>query len=546
MDADVLVDDEFHARQPDAVIGQHGAFEREVRIAEIEHHLGARLGHFREGDVRHLERHGAFVHMSDVALCAGNRDDRSGLESLEAIFGADDCGNSHLPRDDGRVTGPAAAIRDDAGGFLHDRLPVRSGRVRDKDFAGLKRRKPAFVRHDPYFAGRDPFSDCAAGDDRFRFSAKRKGLHGIDRALRRDSLGSRLHNIELPIDAVLGPFDVHGGRMTVQTRIVILDGECILREQERFRVRDAEPFTVCFRHRPFLGGRMRAAVGKSELELFLSQRMAQNRASSARESRLVNVELVGVHASLDDVLADPIAARDENDIAKARFRIEREDHTACRKVRSDHLHHSDGQSDFEVIEFVVVAIDDRAVREQGGEAAPAGFEHRVRAAYIDETLMLTGETGVGQIFRDGRAANGDRYVRTVFVLKIAVGLADLVAQFMRSGSAMDDASGCRRVLRQSVNVIGRNGFQKFAQLAPCVRVVQCLAIGLGCDGESVRDAQALWCQLRVELAKRCGLAADKGNVLHSQIAEPAYVGLAWHRFLGHFPHRYWRAFAGEL
>ena len=45
MDADVLVDDELHARQPDPVIGQHRGVEGELGIAEIDHDLGARPRH---------------------------------------------------------------------------------------------------------------------------------------------------------------------------------------------------------------------------------------------------------------------------------------------------------------------------------------------------------------------------------------------------------------------------------------------------------------------------------------------------------------------
>jgi hypothetical protein len=44
--------------------------------------------------------------------------------------------------------------------------------------------------------------------------------------------------------------------------------------------------------------------------------------------RFVDVELVRVDLSLDDVLAQPICPGDEDHIAKARFGIEREDHTA--------------------------------------------------------------------------------------------------------------------------------------------------------------------------------------------------------------------------
>ena len=48
----------------------------------------------------------------------------------------DDGGNAEFARDDRRMTGPAAAIGDDAGGRFHHRAPIGRGRVGDEDFAG--------------------------------------------------------------------------------------------------------------------------------------------------------------------------------------------------------------------------------------------------------------------------------------------------------------------------------------------------------------------------------------------------------------------------
>ena len=44
MGLDRLADDELHARQPDAVVGQERRLEGEVGIAEVDHDLGRRAG----------------------------------------------------------------------------------------------------------------------------------------------------------------------------------------------------------------------------------------------------------------------------------------------------------------------------------------------------------------------------------------------------------------------------------------------------------------------------------------------------------------------
>ena len=44
MDADMLVDNELHTREPDTVIGQHCGVVGELGIAEIDHNRGAGAG----------------------------------------------------------------------------------------------------------------------------------------------------------------------------------------------------------------------------------------------------------------------------------------------------------------------------------------------------------------------------------------------------------------------------------------------------------------------------------------------------------------------
>ena len=88
----------------------------------------------------------------------------------------------------------------------------------------------------------------------------------------------------------------------------------------------------------------------------------------------MDVELVGVDRALDDVLAEPVGAGDEHDVAKARLGVEGEHHARGGEVRADHLHDPDRERDLEVVEALVDAVVDGAVGEQAGEAAPAGVE----------------------------------------------------------------------------------------------------------------------------------------------------------------------------
>ena len=67
--------------------------------------------------------------MANLAFGAGDRDLRAGLERSPCAFGADDRRHTQFARHDCRMTGSAAAFRHDRGGNLHDRLPIRGGRI---------------------------------------------------------------------------------------------------------------------------------------------------------------------------------------------------------------------------------------------------------------------------------------------------------------------------------------------------------------------------------------------------------------------------------
>ena len=147
-----------------------------------------------------------------------------------------------------------------------------------------------------------------------------------------------------------------------------------------------------------------------------------------REGRLVDIELVGIDLALHDVLAEPIGTGDEHHVAKAGFGIEREDDAARRQIGADHLHHADRQSDLEMVEAVVDAVDDGAVGEDRGEAAPARLEQIVFAAHIEKALMLSGKTRGRQVFGGRRAAHRDRDIGAAFGFERSIRRSDLLAQ----------------------------------------------------------------------------------------------------------------------
>ena len=157
----MLADDEFHARQADPVVRPHRRLEGKIGIAEIDHDLRARPADRRQVDGRDLERNGAGIDVAGIALDAGHGDHGAALEQVRRIARADDGGNAELARDDGGVAGATAAVGDDGGGLLHDRFPVRTGRLGDQHVAGLERREILGIGDDAHGAARRSFSPTA-------------------------------------------------------------------------------------------------------------------------------------------------------------------------------------------------------------------------------------------------------------------------------------------------------------------------------------------------------------------------------------------------
>jgi hypothetical protein len=142
--------------------------------------------------------------------------------------------------------------------------------------------------------------------------------------------------------------------------------------------------------------------------------------------RLVDVEFVGIDGALDDVFAQSVDARDEDDITKAGLRIQRECDAAGGAVGSDHLHHADRKGDLEMVEPIVDPIGNRAAGEDGGKAAPTGLEQILCATDVEETFVLAGKACRREVLGGRRAADGNRNVSAILVFECPIGPGNLL------------------------------------------------------------------------------------------------------------------------
>ena len=182
VDADVLVDDEFETREPDAFVRQAAELERELRIADVHHELGRHRRHLVERHFNDLDVELAFVHMAGVALGARHGDVSAVRQGARRIAASDHGRDAEFARDDRSVARASAAIGDDRSGPLHDRLPVGVGHVGDQHVARLDLLHLRGGFDEAHGALADLLSNRASGSEDLR-----GGLQGIFVNIRRCS-----------------------------------------------------------------------------------------------------------------------------------------------------------------------------------------------------------------------------------------------------------------------------------------------------------------------------------------------------------------------
>ena len=224
--ADHPVDDELEPCEADATVRNPGEIERPVGVADVHHDLDRNLRQRVELDARLLEVELTFVDVAGVALRTGHRDGLTLVDRLGRIAAADDGRDSELPGDDRCVTGAAAAVGDDGGGALHDRLPVGIGHVGDQYVAALDAGHLAHVADDARGPCADALADAPSAREYLRATPERVALHDATCAALH-GLRTRLQDVDASGLAVLAPLDVHGAA------VVLFDDQRLARELEQ-------------------------------------------------------------------------------------------------------------------------------------------------------------------------------------------------------------------------------------------------------------------------------------------------------------------------
>ena len=120
-----------------------------------------------------------------------------------------------------------------------------------------------------------------------------------------------------------------------------------------------------------------------------------------------------------------------------------------------------------MVEPIIGAIRNCAVRENGGKAAPTGVEQVFHAVNIEETFVLAGEARRRQILGGGRTADGDRNVSAILVFERPIGPGNLLSQVLGAGGLEDDLACFSGALCEDIHTCFIEPVQKLMQLVPC-------------------------------------------------------------------------------
>ena len=209
MHADGVVDDEFQPRQANPGVGDLGKVERHLRVANVEHDLDRAVRHLAPRHLADLGLQQAVVDKAGVTLGADHGHQRAIGQLLGRVATTHHRRDAQFAGDDRGMAGAPAAVGDDCPGPLHHRLPVRVGHVTDQHIAGLHQVHLVKRLDHPHRAGADLLANRPALDQHGAAAFELVAVLGLVLGLALDRLGPGLQDVELAVDAVLAPFDVH-------------------------------------------------------------------------------------------------------------------------------------------------------------------------------------------------------------------------------------------------------------------------------------------------------------------------------------------------
>ena len=397
MDADLAIDDKFHARQADAFAGQAGERESQFGIAHVHHDFHRRCGHVVQSDVADFHIQQTVVNKAGVAFGTRNRYFLAFLQDGRGVAATDYGRNTQFARNNRRMAGTSATVGNDGCRAFHYRLPIRVGHIGNQYVAFFHAVHLGSVFHQAHFALADLLADGPAFGQYFFLTGNRITAQAAAAFLLGfNGFGAGLQNIDFTVHAVAAPLDVH------RAAVVFFDNQRILCQLGNFFVTDGKLFALLGRNVHHLHGLACLSLfGKHHFNQFRTHGFTQHGGTAGTQSRFVDIEFVGVYRALNHHFAQTVGRGHKDDLIEAAFGIQRKHYARSAAVGAHHALHACRQSHDIVRETFVDAVGNGAVIVKRSENVLHGFFDVVQPVDIQEGFLLSGKRGIRQVFGGG-------------------------------------------------------------------------------------------------------------------------------------------------
>ena len=302
VNADVVVDDELEPRETHAIVRNLREVERELGVTHVHHDLQTDLGHHAAVHFLDLGLDQAIVNAPFIAFRARYGHLVAFLEDIGRVAATHDGRNAKLAGNNRCVARAPAAVGHDGRRPFHDRLPVRVGHVGHQHVAWLHLVHLGDVAHHANRTRADFLTNRPTGDQHLARCLQAVAmLYVALHMLRLHGFRARLQDIDLAVDAVAAPFDIHGAL------VVLLDDDRVSREFDDLVIGERIAIALGDRHIHRAHG---APLGAFGIELHFDQlganATADNREKARGKRRLEDKELVRIDCALDDRFAQAV------------------------------------------------------------------------------------------------------------------------------------------------------------------------------------------------------------------------------------------------
>ena len=217
---DLAVDDKFEPRQAYAFVRQLAEVKRQLRVAHVHHQLNGAVWHFVQREVDDFDFEQAVVDVAGIAFGARHRHSHAIFQQGGRIATAHNSGNAKFTGNNRCVAGTTTTVGDDSSCTLHNRFPIGVGHVGDQHVAGFDAVHFGRIFNHPHHALTDFLANGTACDQDGAVVLQAVAAQGVHAGfLRFHGFRTGLQNVELAVDTVFAPLDIH------RTRVVLFDNQ---------------------------------------------------------------------------------------------------------------------------------------------------------------------------------------------------------------------------------------------------------------------------------------------------------------------------------